>query len=177
MFQEPDEFVDRIAYEEFLGEVKTAWVLKSWMEETSEDEMIETFRIEPGDLYRLTSTAEWLLYASFELAKLLGHKDVLPKTAEIRERMLKGAKAELLLLTRLKGVGRARARVMYDVGLKTFEDLKRVPLSNLIGLPLIGTAVAKKIKEQVGGYVKQKEWNRVSKNKGLEQQALMKYFD
>jgi helicase len=177
MFQEPDEFVDRIAYEEFLGEVKTAWVLKSWMDETSEDEMIETFRVEPGDLYRLTSTAEWLLNASFELAKLLGHKDVLPKTAEIRERMVKGAKAELLLLTRLKGVGRARARVMYDVGLKTIEDLKRVPLSSLTGLPLIGTAVAKKIKEQVGGYVKQKEWNRVSEKKGLEQQALMKYFD
>jgi helicase len=177
MFEEPEDWADRIAYEEFLGEVKTVWVLKSWMEESSEDEMIETFGVEPGDLYRLTSTAEWLLYASVELAKLLGHKDVLPKIAELRERVVKGVKAELLPLTRLKGVGRARARVMYNAGMKTIEDLKKVPLSNLTGLPLIGSAVAKKIKEQVGGYVKKKEWDRVSGKKGSEQQALKEYYD
>ena len=33
----PNEWEDRIAYEEFLGEVKTAMVLKSWIEETGED--------------------------------------------------------------------------------------------------------------------------------------------
>ncbi|MCW4020558.1 MAG: DEAD/DEAH box helicase [Candidatus Bathyarchaeota archaeon] len=177
MFDEPDEWADRIAYEESLGEIKTAWVLKSWAEETSEDEIIENFGVEPGDLYRLISTAKWLLYGSAELAKLLGHKDILPRIAELQERVVKGVKAELIPLTRLEGVGRARARVMYDAGLKTIEDLQRVPLRTLTGLPLIGPRVAKRIKEQIGGYVKQKEWARVSQKKGSEQQALTEYYD
>ncbi|NIO37373.1 ATP-dependent DNA helicase, partial [Candidatus Bathyarchaeota archaeon] len=52
MFPVPDEWEDRIAYEDFLGEAKLAWVLESWIEETSEDEMIGKFMVQPGDLYR-----------------------------------------------------------------------------------------------------------------------------
>jgi len=177
MFEQPDEWADRVDYEEFLGEVKTALVFKAWAEETSEDEMIETFSVEPGDLYRLISTAEWLLYSSSELARLLGHKDILPRIVELRERVIKGIKAELLPLTKLEGVGRARARVMYNAGLKTIEDLQRVPLSTLTGLPLIGPAVAKKIKEQIGGYVKREEWKKLSTEEKAEQQALTEYYE
>jgi helicase len=177
MFEQPDEWADRVDYEEFLGEVKTALVCKAWAEETSEDEMIETFGVEPGDLYRLIATAEWLLYSTSELARLLGHKDVLPKIVELRERVVKGVKVELLPLTKLEGVGRARARVMYNAGFKTLEDLQRVPLSTLTGLPLIGPAVAKKIKEQIGGYVKREEWDRLSAEEKAEQQALTEYYE
>ena len=177
LFEQPDEWADRVNYEEFLGEVKTALVFKAWADETSEDEMIETFNVEPGDLYRLIATAEWLLYSSSELARLLGHKDVLPRIMELRERVVKGVKAELLPLTKLEGVGRARARVMYNAGFKTFEDLQRVPLSTLTGLPLIGPAVAKKIKEQIGGYVKREDWEKLSTEEKVEQQALTEYYE
>jgi len=177
MFELPDEWEDRIKYEEFLGEVKTALVFKAWAEETSEDEMIETFNVEPGDLYRLISTAEWLLYSSSELARLLGHKDILRKIVELRERVIKGVKAELLPLTKLEGVGRARARVLYNAGLRTLEDLQKVSLDTLIGLPLIGTAVAKKIKEQIGGYIKREEWEKLSMEEKAEQQALSDYYE
>jgi len=176
MFEKPDEWSDRIAYEEFLGEVKTAFVLKSWIEETSEEEMIESFGVEPGDLYQLTSTAKWLLYASHELAKLLGHKDLLPKLAELEERTEKGIKAELLPLARLEGIGRVRARIMHNAGLKTIQDLHKVPLSRLTELPLIGPRVAKRIKEQIGGLVKAQEWKELSERKESEQQALTEYY-
>ncbi|MBS7657130.1 DEAD/DEAH box helicase [Candidatus Bathyarchaeota archaeon] len=177
MFKPPDECEDRIKYEEFLGEVKTALVFKAWAEETSEDEMIETFNVEPGDLYRLISTAEWLLYSSSEIAKLLGHRDILRKIVELRERVIKGVKAELLPLTKLEGVGRARARVLYNSGLRTLEDLQKVSLDSLIGLPLIGAAVAKKIKEQIGGYVKREEWEKLSMKEKDAQQALIDYYE
>jgi len=176
MFEQPDEWADKVEYEEFLGEVKTALIFKAWIEETSEDEMIEIFGIEPGDLYRLISTAEWLLYSASEIARLLGHKDILPKIVELRERVIKGVKAELLPLTRLEGIGRARARALYNSGLRTAEDLQRASLSVLSSLPLIGPATAKKIKEQVGGYVKREDWNKISKNKE-EQQSLTDYYD
>jgi helicase len=64
MFEQPNEWADRVDYEAFMGEVKTALVFKAWIGETSEDEMIETFGVEPGDLYRLIATGEWLLYSS-----------------------------------------------------------------------------------------------------------------
>lgn len=177
MFEEPDEWTDQIAYEEFLGEVKTAWILKSWAEELSEDEMIEKFGVEPGDLYRLISTAEWLLYASAELAKLLGYKELVPKIARLQERVVKGVKPELIPLTRLEGVGRVRARRLYDAGLRTIEDLRRAPLSTLVNLPTIGPAVAKRIKEQLGGKVKRREWERLDEDKKAEQQALTEFYE
>jgi len=174
MFEVPDPWADRIDYEEFLGEAKLAWVLGAWIEETTEDETIEKFRVQPGDLYRLITTARWLLYASHELATLFGHKDVLPHLAELMERTEKGVKRELLPLVRLEGIGRVRGRILYDAGLKTIDDLKRAPLEKLTGLPLIGPKLAKKIKEQVGGFVKSEEWKKLKKETA-EQRALTEY--
>jgi helicase len=175
MFDVPDKWEDRIAYEEFLGEAKLAWVLEAWIEETTEDETIEKFRVQPGDLYRLISTARWLLYSSHELASLFGYKDMLPHLAGLMERTEKGVKTELLPLVRLEGIGRVRARILYNSGLRTIKDLKETPLQKLISLPLIGPKLAKKIKEQVGGFVRSEEWKKLKKAKTLEQRALTQY--
>jgi helicase len=175
MLEVPDEWTDRIAYEEFLGEAKLSWVLKAWIEETTEDETIEKFQVQPGDLYRLITTARWLLYASHELTSLLGHKDLLHPLAELMERTEKGVKAELMPLVRLEGIGRVRARILYNSGLKTLTDLKRAPLEKLTSLPLIGPKLAKKIKEQVGGFVKAEEWKKLKKGETAEQRAITEY--
>jgi helicase len=177
MFDLPDPWMDRIAFEEFLGEAKMSWVLKAWMDETSEDEMIERFSVQPGDLYRLISTSKWLLHASHELASLFKHKDLLPHMAKLTVRIEKGVKPELLPLVKLEGVGRARARVLYRSGLRSVDDIKRAPLRKLTGLPLIGSRLAQKIKEQVGGYVKADEWQGLKKKKKKteQQRALTEY--
>jgi replicative superfamily II helicase len=77
---------------------------------------------------------------------------------------------------KLEGVGRVRARILYNSGLKTIEDLKHAPVEDLTKLPLIGPVVAKKIKEQVGGFVKTKEWKKLKEEKGAEQQPLTDYY-
>ncbi len=175
MFPVPDEWEDRITYEEFLGEAKLAWVLKSWIEETSEDEMIGKFRVQPGDLYRIMDSAKWLLYASHELARLFKHKDILPSLSELMERVRKGVKKELLPLVRLEGIGRVRARILCNAGLKTIEDLKRAPVEKLTSLPLIGLKLAKKIKDQVGGFIKAEEWEKLKRGDESEQRAITEY--
>jgi len=172
----PDPWMDRLAFEEFLGEAKLSWVLKSWMDETSEDEMIEKFKVQPGDLYRLISTAKWLIHASHELASLFKHSDLLPHLARLTVRIEKGVKPELLPLTALDGIGRVRARVLFNSGFRTVDDLKRAPLPRLTGLPLIGPRLAQKIKEQVGGYVKQDEWQSLKKKKETEKQRVLTDF-
>ncbi|MFW6117375.1 MAG: DEAD/DEAH box helicase [Thermoproteota archaeon] len=152
----PEEGVNKLDYEDFLGEVKTAMVLKSWMEEVDEDEMIERFGVQPGDLYRANYNAKWILYAIHQLAQLWGKKTVRQKTGHLIDRVERGVKKELLPIVKLKGVGRVRGRIIYDAGYHTLKDLKTADIRELLNLQLIGVKTAKKIKEQVGGLVKKK---------------------
>ncbi|WNZ28752.1 MAG: DEAD/DEAH box helicase [Candidatus Bathyarchaeota archaeon] len=176
MFDLPDPWMDRIGFEEFLGEAKMALVLDSWMNETTEDQMIEQFKVQPGDLYRLISNAKWLVHASHELASLFKHKDLLQKLSRLTVRIEKGVKPELLSLVSLQGVGRARARVLFDSGVKTIDDIKTVPLSKLVGLPLIGAKVAQKIKKQVGGIVEMHETQSLDPKKQAKKQRSLTDF-
>jgi len=171
----PNEWEDRINYETFLGEVKTAMTLKAWIEETSEDEIIYRFRVQPGDLYRTVENAKWLLYATNELAALFGNKEVQPLTLELMERVEKGVKKELLPIVRLEGVGRVRGRILYNAGYKTIEDIKHAQIEDLMNLPLIGPKLAKKIKGQVGGFVKKGVWEKIEKEEEWKQKALTEY--
>jgi helicase len=171
----PSELDDQIAYQEVLGEVKTAMVLKSWIEEASENTLIERFRVQPGDLYRTIENAKWLLHATHELAKLLGNKEILPLASELIERVAKGIKKELLPIVKLEGVGRVRGRIMYNAGYRTIADVKHAPLEDLINLPLIGPRLAKKIKGQVGGFVKKETWEKLEKGEEWKQKSLADY--
>jgi helicase len=173
--QPPNEWDDHFAYEEFLGEVKTATVLKNWIEETTEDALIERFHVQPGDLYKTIENAKWLLHATDELAMLFGCKEILPLTSELIERVSKGIKKELLPIVKLEGIGRVRGRIIYNAGYKTIEDIKHAALEELTNLPLIGPRVAKRIKEQVGGFVKKDEWEKLEKVDEWKQKALTEF--
>ncbi len=176
MIEPPNELDDQLEFEEFLGEAKMAMVMQSWIEEYTEDQMIERFRVQPGDLYRLTDSAKWLLHASHELAILFKQKDLTTKLNLLKERCSKGVKTELLPLVRLKGIGRARARILFNSGLKTINDLKQAPIEKLTKLPLIGSRVAKRIKEQAGGFIKSEQWKKLDKEEIPEQQSLAEYY-
>ncbi len=171
----PDEWEDRMEYEGFLGEVKTAMVMKAWIEEVSEDEIIERFRVQPGDLFRTIENAKWLLHATHALAMLFENKEVLPQTLQLMDRIEKGVKKELLPIVRLDGVGRVRGRIMYNAGHKTIEDIKCASLDDLANLPLIGPRLAKKIKEQVGGFVKKETWEKLGSENEWKQKALTEF--
>jgi helicase len=175
-FEVPNEWDDRIAYEEFLAEAKAAMVMNAWIDERTEDEIIERFRVQPGDLYRLIETGRWLLHASHELAVLFGQKEYLQPLSGVMARIEKGVKKELLPLVKLEGIGRVRARILFNSGFKTVEDLKHAPVEDLTKLPLIGPKLARKIKEQVGGFVKTEEWKKLKEEKGPEQQPLTDYY-
>lgn len=170
----PSEWDDRMEYEEFLGEVKTAMVLKAWIEETSEDDIIEQFNVQPGDLYRVIESAKWLLYATHELAKLFENKEVPPMALELMERVEKGVKKELLPIVRLHGVGRVRGRILYNAGYRTIDDVKNAQVEDLAKLPSIGPKLAKKIKEQVGGFVRKETWKKLE-DREWQQKALTEF--
>jgi len=163
-----------ITYEEFLAEIKCARVMYEWINETSEDGILEVHRVEPGDILRMVDTSRWLLHATYQLAELFGHKDLLNQTYELQIRCTKGVKSELVPLVELEGVGRIRARSLFNAGYRTLDDLKHASVTDLMNVPLIGPSIAKKIKEQVGGLIRAEEWETL-KAKGAEttEQSLL----
>jgi helicase len=155
------ENYDYIDYEQFLGEVKTAIILEAWMNERSESDLLEVYNVQPGDRYSTVHNAQWLLYSAHELANVLDIKDYITHIRRVRERIRHGVKNELLQLVRLNGIGRIRARVLYNNGFTSKQILKRAPIQRLVEIPLIGSRLAKVIKEQVGGSVDEIEWKNL----------------
>jgi len=137
------------AYEFFMAEVKTACLLEDWINEKKEDEMIVKYNVGPGDIHAKVETAEWLLHAMEELARLFNFKAV-PKLAKLRLRVKYGCKEELLSLTKLKGIGRVRARQLYKHGFKSIATLRKANVETLATIPSIGKKIAESIKRQVG---------------------------
>lgn len=169
----PMEWEDRLGFVEFLGEVKTALILKAWIEESSEEELLEKYNVQPGDLYRIIENGKWLLHATCELATLLREKEYVQLTSELVERVTKGIKRELLPIVKLEGIGRVRGRKLYNAGYKTVDDLKHVKMEDLIAL--LGPALAKKVKEQIGGFVKKETWEQLNKGEEWKQKSLGDY--
>jgi helicase len=171
----PDHY-DYIDYEQFLGEIKTAMVLEAWTNEMSESDLLETFNVQPGDRFSAVHNAQWLLYSAHELAKVLEKNEYRTHLMKMRDRVRYGVTEKLLPLVRLKGIGRVRARVLFNSGFKTINTLKRAPVRSLVELPLIGAGLAKTIKEQVGGVVEANEWKKLSEVSS-EQSSLSEFIE
>lgn len=69
-------------------------------------------------------------------------------TLSLKEKTSKATQNELLQLTALKGVDISKAHVLYNSGITTKADIRRVPIERLASLPQIGSDLAKRMKEQ-----------------------------
>jgi NAD-dependent DNA ligase len=67
-----------------------------------------------------------------------------------------------------------RGRIIFNAGYRTIEDLKHANLEDLVNLPLIGPRLARKIKEQVGGFVKRETLEKLEKEE-FKQKALTEF--
>ena len=72
--------------------------------------------VEPGDMHRIVEMANWLAYSLYEVAKLLHREDFMPELYNLRTRIRYGVKEELLPLVALEGIGRVKARALYNAG-------------------------------------------------------------
>ena len=123
--------------------------LYSWINEHSERFILDRLGIEPGDLYRMIESADWLLYAMQEFAKSMNKIEFMKAINQLHTRVKHGIKEELLELVSIKDVGRVRARALYNAGFKSIDDIRRAPLKRLTSIPKIGNTMAKKIKSNL----------------------------
>jgi helicase len=141
----PDSWEDPELYEIFLSQVKTAWLLFTWMEEVDEIEICSTFNIGPGDLYRMRETADWLLYSFAEIARQFSHAP--GSIRKVRTRLQYGIKEDVVSLVKIPNIGRVRARNLFDAGYKTVNDVKKASLSELTDI--LGEGIAKSVKKEI----------------------------
>ncbi len=136
--------------DDLLAQLKTAATLAQWIDEIPEDKIVTHFGIGPGDLRTLVELADWLLYAASELSKIFRTKtgDVL---ARLRLRVQYGVKEELLELVSLRGIGRVRARNLYQAGFRNRKSIAEATPEELSRIPALGKAIAEDIKKQAQG--------------------------
>ncbi len=142
----PDEEI--YLTEDMLSELKTASVLMQWILEMPEEKIVNHFGIGPGDLRTIVELADWLLYSSREIARVTGFKEAGEDITITRIRTHYGVKEDLLALVALRGIGRVRARALYEAGFKNLEDISEAEADALSAVPGIGQGIAADIKKQ-----------------------------
>jgi helicase len=123
--------------------------LNEWIDETSDRMISNKVGVEPGDMHRMVENGGWLTYSLYEVAKLLKREDLLAEIYNLRSRIKYGVREELIPIVALEGIGRVRARALYDAGLTDTRKLAKVSNSKLAAISKIGPTVAAKLKEQL----------------------------
>ncbi|MGM5488518.1 MAG: helicase-related protein [Nanobdellota archaeon] len=147
-------------YEEFLDALKTSSCLHDWIEETSEEDLLEKYTIRPGELKVKIETCDWLLYAAGELSRIQEYKDIMRSIMKLRIRLQNGVKEELLTLLKLKGIGRVKARRLFSNGVRDIQGVKNAQGSALA--KIIGRKTAESVKKQVGQEMKIKKMGQIN---------------
>ncbi len=156
-------------YEDYLHSVKAALFFRSWMNELTEQQLLDEFDVRPGESRAKLEIADWLLYCCDELVRLLHFARLRLEIQKVKLRLKHGAKEELLPLLRLRGIGRVRARKLFTHRIKDLGDIKNADLTSLT--QLLGEKIAQNIKEQVGEAAP----HEVSSSKRKGQMGLGKY--
>jgi len=123
--------------------------LQSWITESSELALSDGLGIESGDMHRMVETADWLSYCLREISKHVERADLLDELENLRRRIIYGIREELLDLVKVKGIGRVRARILYKHGIKTLDDLAKIPVNKLSEIDKIGSTLADNIKSEL----------------------------
>ncbi|EMA40845.1 ATP-dependent DNA helicase [Halobiforma nitratireducens] len=143
----PSEFEEE-RFEDWLAALKTGKLLEDWAQEDDEERITERYEIGPGDLRGKVDTAEWLLGAAESLAQEIDSEWTVA-VREARARVEHGVGEELLELVSVGGVGRKRARRLYERGIEEPADLRSANKGVVLDA-LKGQKTAENILENAG---------------------------
>ncbi len=139
-------------YEDFVNSIKTALMLNEWINEKTEEYLLENYNARPGELRGKMEIADWLLYSTEEISRILQFQHFNKEIAKLRLRLRYGVKEELLPLVRIKGIGRVRARKLFFNRIRDVGDVKDADLMKLA--QILGHNVALSVKKEVGQEIK-----------------------
>ena len=129
---EDELLVDDTLEERLLGKVKSAWMLEMWIQEDTLRSIESELDVSPGDVNHRVDLMGWLLAAGQQvlLTDDVFSEEHLPVISNIattidmlKQRIRHGCKKDLLQLVNIKHVGRARARELAGMGVRTPKDV------------------------------------------------------
>lgn len=145
---------DDTEFDGYMAAVKMASLCGMWISEKSEEDITSFYGIGPGDVRNMMDTCVWVMHAAAEISAL--QKSPLTGLArELAIRLESGAGKELLDLIELSGVGRVRARKLYNAGYTGRKKLKDADQAALAAIPGIGEKLAASILKQLGKTIEQ----------------------
>jgi len=122
--EEPTDELDLSLY---LSALKIAFIIQDWIEEVDEDAILAKYGIGSGDLRNMVESMDWLTYSGYKLAQVMkeeGHEEILRR---LNMRVKDGVKEELVELVQIPGIGRKRARQLWNEGIKSLGDVVMEP--------------------------------------------------
>jgi helicase len=165
---EPEPSLYDPEYDDYMSSIKTSLMFLDWIDEKTEEQLLEQYDVRPGELQVKLDTADWLLYAAGELGKIMQLSSIVKELSKLRFRLRYGAREELLPLLRFEGIGRVRARILYNNRIRDVGDVKQVTIATL--KHLLGEKIALSLKKQVGEDIAE-----VSPSKRKGQVSLKKF--
>ncbi len=135
---------DKYEYYDPVRAFSTALMLRDWMNEQREFELVRKYGSTPGVIYTKLQNADWLIYAAAELARItkMPRQDLI----QARVRLRYGIKEELLDLVRLEQIGRVRARQLFGAGI---EKVSEIPKHRDKVKEILGPEIADKVFKQI----------------------------
>ena len=146
--QVPDS--DDIEYEFRLRDFRTTLFLWDWIKELPIEKLLMRYNIGSGDIRRIVETGTWVVSATAEIAELYSRKDkkykILAKAAKtLSERVEYGIESDGVSLTRIRGIGRKRARTLMNHGIRDITKLLTLNAKDLAKVPGFGSELAEAI--------------------------------
>jgi helicase len=132
--------------EEFYRSLKTALLLSDWADELPDTKLCERYSVGPGDVFGMVESINWLLHAAGELSRLF-RPQFRTQIRELEICMKNGIRRELLPLVRLRGIGRVRARRLFNLGITTPEAILAAGVEEITRI--LGRGVAEQLFDQL----------------------------
>ena len=130
----------------FFRAIKTAMLLSDWTDELPDAKICERYAVGPGDVYGMVESVNWLLHATAELSRMFApafHVQI----REFETCMKNGIRRELLPLVRLRGIGRVRARRLFNNNITSPEAVRAAGIDAVT--KIIGRGIAEQIFAQL----------------------------
>ena len=134
--------------ESYFRAIKTAMLLTDWTDELPDARICERYAVGPGDVYGMVESVNWLLHATAELSRMFAPAF----HVQIREYeicMKNGIRRELLPLVKLRGIGRVRARRLFNNNITSPDAVLAAGMESITRI--IGRGIAEQIFTQLEG--------------------------
>ncbi len=138
--------LDEDEAEPYYRALKTTMLLSDWADELTDAKICERYAVGPGDLYGMVESVNWLLHATTELARMFAPA-AHSKVREYEICMKNGIRRELLPLVKLRGIGRVRARRLFNNSITSPDALGAAGIENVT--KILGRGIAEQLFAQL----------------------------